>query len=212
MKNTKHCPKCKSNDIVKVKETSQKYIHSHKSMGGCKYFCCNCGFQEVWIVDSKSIAKQRKWYLENKTGAMKNCPKCNSNDIINSGKLQTKTGTNIPVGITIWNYIPIEKNICCSCGFLEAWVENLHDAAKVKDHYRNQGVETTKPCPKCQSDDIIIVIRKTPDGINIKTGIAALNCAPVAKHLCCNCGFVEEWVDDSQDIVKVKDYYQKHRK
>lgn len=71
-------------------------------------------------------------------------------------------------------------------------------------------MKNTKCCPKCHSDEIM-KIPGTPQshgyGNNIKVGITIFSAILVTKYLCCNCGFIEEWVDDSQDIEKIKNYY-----
>ena len=70
----------------------------------------------------------------------------------------------------------------------------------------------TKHCSKCQSNDIVR-IPGTPQshgfGNNIKTGITIFSAILVTKYLCCNCGYIEDWIDSPQDIEKAKKHYQK---
>ena len=65
-------------------------------------------------------------------------------------------------------------------------------------------------CSKCHSSDIVRIPGTNQGhgfGNNIKTGITVFNAILVTRYLCCNCGFIEEWVDNPQDIVKIKAYY-----
>ena len=58
MKETKKCPKCKSEDIMRVNGSSRGYGAGNNIMIGMtvfsainvnRYICCNCGFCEEWI-------------------------------------------------------------------------------------------------------------------------------------------------------------------
>lgn len=52
------------------------------------------------------------------------CPKCGSDDIfIVDGSAETHgAGNNIPNGMTIFSYIPVDRYICGNCGFVEEWL------------------------------------------------------------------------------------------
>lgn len=67
-----------------------------------------------------------------------------------------------------------------------------------------------KRCPKCHLNDILR-IPGTPQthgfGNNIKAGATIFSAVLVTKYLCCNCGYIEDWLDYPQDIEKVKKYY-----
>ncbi|HCC34134.1 MAG TPA: hypothetical protein DEQ02_00245 [Ruminococcaceae bacterium] len=68
----------------------------------------------------------------------------------------------------------------------------------------------TKECPKCHSNDIIRIPGETQSGgmgNNIRAGVTVFSAVMVTKYLCCNCGFIEEWVDSPQDMAKAKKYY-----
>jgi len=69
MKNTKICPKCSSNDIVKIKGNSGNSYTSNYASSGLlgyvpitRYLCCNCGFSEEWIDCEEDIQKLKKKY------------------------------------------------------------------------------------------------------------------------------------------------------
>lgn len=69
----------------------------------------------------------------------------------------------------------------------------------------------TKVCPKCEGTDILHVhgILEMGDiGNNIYTGASKLTAAPVGRYLCCECGYMEEWLDQLRDIEKIKKRYQ----
>lgn len=71
MKNTKICPKCQNNDIVRIDGNAGAYGSGNNIMlGGTifsavkvnRYICCNCGFTEEWIDtwDIDEIKRSRK--------------------------------------------------------------------------------------------------------------------------------------------------------
>ncbi len=69
-------------------------------------------------------------------------------------------------------------------------------------------MKKSRICPKCQSNDIVCVqgnIGAYGSGNNITLYEGFIHHAvPVTKYICCNCGFVEEWVK--------KEYIEKIRK
>lgn len=55
----------------------------------------------------------------------KQCPKCGSTDLIlyhNDG-FPDDSKRGIMVGITIFSSVPMERYICCNCGYTEEWVD-----------------------------------------------------------------------------------------
>ena len=54
----------------------------------------------------------------------------------------------------------------------------------------------TKKCPKCQSANIVKIegVIGRP-GEQIQTGFFTTSAVPLNRYICCNCGFIEEWVD-----------------
>ena len=68
-------------------------------------------------------------------------------------------------------------------------------------------MRNTKPCPKCNSTDIL----KIPglaggygSGNNIPTGMSIFSAVKVTRYLCCECGYSEEWIDNKEDIEKLQ--------
>jgi len=73
-------------------------------------------------------------------------------------------------------------------------------------------MKNTKKCPKCQSNDVIKIpgtFQNEGYGNNIKAGFTGLSMVLVTKYLCCNCGYIEDWVDHPEDIKKIRKYYKK---
>jgi len=66
-------------------------------------------------------------------------------------------------------------------------------------------MKTTKHCPKCSSNDVLR-IQGTRQGYglgnNIKIGI--IGQVKPTKYVCGDCGFIEEWIDDPNDLLKIK--------
>ena len=76
-------------------------------------------------------------------------------------------------------------------------------------------MRNTKCCPKCHSNDILRLQGERQGyglGNNIRAGVTLLSSVLVTKYLCCNCGFIEDWVDNPQDIEKIKKYHLKNTK
>ncbi|MBP5225133.1 MAG: hypothetical protein J6Z38_06085 [Lachnospiraceae bacterium] len=68
---------------------------------------------------------------------MKMCPKCGSNDILTVDGYcgAYGVGNNIMVGLTIFSAVPVDRYVCCSCGYSEEWIRR-EDIEKVKDYRR----------------------------------------------------------------------------
>ncbi|GAA1542001.1 hypothetical protein GCM10009827_071870 [Dactylosporangium maewongense] len=64
-------------------------------------------------------------------------------------------------------------------------------------------------CPKCHASDIIRIPGHTGaygSGNNIQVG-QFTRPVPVARYVCLNCGFVEEWVDAPQHLAKLREKF-----
>lgn len=69
-------------------------------------------------------------------------------------------------------------------------------------------MKNTKKCPKCGSVNIV----RIPDnpsrhasGNNIYISTFTLiNKIPVIRYVCCNCGYVENWVESQNECDKIK--------
>jgi transposase-like protein len=69
-------------------------------------------------------------------------------------------------------------------------------------------MRNSKPCPKCQSNDIVRIPGDRAGARNfIMTGGAIFNAVKVTRYLCASCGFSEEWIDSRDDITKLKKKY-----
>ncbi|MEV0133793.1 hypothetical protein AB0H83_35675 [Dactylosporangium sp. NPDC050688] len=68
----------------------------------------------------------------------------------------------------------------------------------------------THTCPKCRASSIA----RVPGGSNaygagnyIPVGLTTFSAVPIARYLCLNCGYVENWVDNPADLVKLRQKY-----
>ena len=65
------------------------------------------------------------------------CPKCKQSDIItvkgSSGAYGV--GNNIPVGMTNFSAVLVNRYVCCNCGYSEEWID-LEDIPKLKKKYQ----------------------------------------------------------------------------
>jgi hypothetical protein len=68
-------------------------------------------------------------------------------------------------------------------------------------------------CPKCNSKAILRVSGNRQgygSGNNLQLGLFSQ--ILVAKYVCCDCGFIEDWVDNPYDMVKIRDQYAKRER
>ncbi len=64
------------------------------------------------------------------------------------------------------------------------------------------------PCPKCQARDILKIPDQAIGNIGLGNRIAAgWRTVRITRYLCCNCGFLEDWVDKPEDIARVRAKY-----
>lgn len=62
-------------------------------------------------------------------------------------------------------------------------------------------MKTGRPCPKCASDDRPSI----PGGLfkaqdHARVGVIFTYTFRIARHVCLQCGFTEEWVDRPEDM------------
>ncbi len=72
-------------------------------------------------------------------------------------------------------------------------------------------MKNSKQCPKCSSNKIIRIPGKVGSfgtGNNILMGIFVTNAVLVTRYLCGDCGFSEEWIDETKDIEKLNKKYR----
>lgn len=66
------------------------------------------------------------------------CPKCSGQDILYIHGIQEagEIGNNIYTGITSLTQSPVGRCLCESCGYIEEWLDNLHDIPKIKKRFK----------------------------------------------------------------------------
>lgn len=68
-------------------------------------------------------------------------------------------------------------------------------------------MKNTKVCTKCNSDNIAIVNdMRSRQMVSIKTG--TITVAPITRYVCCDCGYVEQWITELKDLRKIKNLYK----
>jgi hypothetical protein len=71
-------------------------------------------------------------------------------------------------------------------------------------------MKNTKVCPKCGSHEVVIVSTGVSGPFRDDIAIGILHFAiPVTRRLCCGCGFMELWVDDPENLDKIKNKYDR---
>ena len=74
-------------------------------------------------------------------------------------------------------------------------------------------MKSANTCPKCHAKDILRVpgwvgAYGSGNNIPVKTfGLGASAHVLVVRYVCCRCGYSEEWIDNKEDIEKLKKKY-----
>lgn len=63
-------------------------------------------------------------------------------------------------------------------------------------------MKNSNHCPKCGSENITSVKATDSMGIRISTGM--LSIAQITHYVCCDCGFIEEWIENKSDLEKIQ--------
>jgi hypothetical protein len=66
-------------------------------------------------------------------------------------------------------------------------------------------MKTNGKCPKCDSKKTIRIESPGRDYNTIAVGV--FSAVSVMRHLCTQCGFLEEWVESPVDIERIREYY-----
>ena len=72
-------------------------------------------------------------------------------------------------------------------------------------------MKNKKICPKCYGNKIIRIPGETGIygvGNNISSGFLK-GTVNVTRYMCCNCGYIEEWIDSKEDIIKLVQKYSR---
>ena len=68
--------------------------------------------------------------------------------------------------------------------------------------------ENIKSCPKCGSTDIVRIPdnpNRHASGNNIYTSTYTLfGKIPVIRYVCCSCGYAENWVENEEELNKIR--------
>lgn len=73
-------------------------------------------------------------------------------------------------------------------------------------------MKKTGKCPKCGRSDIVTIFASESVYGNIISGKTIFTLIRCQRFVCCCCGFIEEWVEDKEDIDKLKERYSKYTK
>ena len=70
----------------------------------------------------------------------KTCPKCGGCDliIVDGFAGAYGVGNNIMIGNTIFSAVPVDRYVCCNCGFSEEWIrrEDIERLKKSKKSHK----------------------------------------------------------------------------
>lgn len=62
------------------------------------------------------------------------CPKCRSTDIVivDGYAGAYGSGNNIMTGLSIFSAVPVDRYVCCNCGYTEEWIRS-EDIEKLRN-------------------------------------------------------------------------------
>jgi len=73
-------------------------------------------------------------------------------------------------------------------------------------------MKNTARCPKCGSHNLVRVPddahRYLSNSISI-TKVVWVTRVPVARYVCCDCGYVEDWVETQKDLETLRREYSR---
>ncbi|BCX04264.1 MAG: hypothetical protein KatS3mg053_2202 [Candidatus Roseilinea sp.] len=69
-------------------------------------------------------------------------------------------------------------------------------------------MKTTGICPKCGSDIVARVPGQQDETSIIVDWGGYLTSAPVARYVCCACGYVESYVESPEDLDRIRRKYK----
>lgn len=72
-------------------------------------------------------------------------------------------------------------------------------------------MKNNNTCPKCHSQKIIRIpgsVGAHGAGNNILTNFTIFGAVKVTRYVCAECGFSEEWIENSEDINKLKENFE----
>ena len=58
-------------------------------------------------------------------------------------------------------------------------------------------------CTKCGSEAVVVVDNSMGQQFT-PIRISAFSVASTARYICCDCGYIEEWIIDQKDLKKLK--------
>jgi ribosomal protein S27AE len=68
-------------------------------------------------------------------------------------------------------------------------------------------MKKSRICPKCGNSNIVRIdgsVSAYGAGNNAMIGNTIFSAVPVARYICCDCGYSEEWIDEA-DLPKVRE-------
>ncbi|MCI8597686.1 MAG: hypothetical protein HFJ10_04490 [Lachnospiraceae bacterium] len=69
-------------------------------------------------------------------------------------------------------------------------------------------MKNERKCPKCASQNVVRVpdnCYRHASGNNIyTTTVTLIGKIPVIRYVCCDCGYVENWVEHKNELEKIK--------
>lgn len=70
-------------------------------------------------------------------------------------------------------------------------------------------MKNTNTCPKCQSKDVVNISSQSSNRYtnDLPVGIWSWQTVPLARYVCVNCGFTEEWIAAQEHIEKIRAEY-----
>jgi ribosomal protein S27AE len=67
-------------------------------------------------------------------------------------------------------------------------------------------MKKTGKCPKCGAEDAVCIPKDYcwHVGGSIRVDLGPFSYVNITRYMCGNCGYMEEWIDSSEDVQKIK--------
>jgi hypothetical protein len=69
-------------------------------------------------------------------------------------------------------------------------------------------MKTTNQCPKCGSKDLLRIPYSSGAELSVPEGSGSWRPVPVVRYVCGGCGYIEEWVENKDDLEKLRREYE----
>lgn len=64
-------------------------------------------------------------------------------------------------------------------------------------------------CIKCGSEELLLIPTLVGEEPHIVVGEVGMHMVPITRMVCARCGYIEQWITNSEDLEKLRQEYDK---